>query len=276
MKKHLFFIVFIACSSAYAQQFSMTDKERTKHAKEVAESKEKGDCFWDYDTVFNKGLPYCLLYKVDKGALHHDDYSVRNLAGQEIIYVKYATYNDYTVAHAPNTPPPTVGYYSYIFTDTKSVGEVLVSKVYKELIKNNLIDSGKHVNSKAEKLFVELNGNRYSSIKPPPPSSPLPPNYIMTERNHSAGITIVGENIMQDGKAIGRIQYGEGTVNGITTKTMDIFLPNGTRVAQAYSYSNQPHTWSITTFRDYYRNNVISQGDDSMDVVKYLIYSNYL
>jgi hypothetical protein len=236
MKGILFFVALITFSSVCAQQVQLTDKKHEKHVRDLATSKEKGDTFCDHDTVFSKGVPYCLLYKVDKGNLSHDDYSVRNLAGQEIIYVKYGTYVDYTVAHASNTNPPTVAYYSYIFTDTKSVGEVLTSKVYKELVKNNLIDSGKRVNPKAEKLFVELNGNRYSSIKPPPPPSPLPAGYVMTDRNHNGTVTIVDADINQDGKLIGKIQYGEGSVNGITTKTMDIFLPNGTRVAQAYSY----------------------------------------
>jgi len=276
MKAILCCIALLAYSFGYAQQHQLTAKEKEKHLNNIEASKEKGDALWDYDTVFKAGVPYCIVYKKDKGNLNNPDFSVCNLAGQELIYVSYKTYTDYTVEHAPNTATPTPGYYSYFFKDPKSIGEVPLFEVYKEVIKNNLIDSGKRLNTKAETLFVELNGRRYSTITPPPPPAPLPAGYIMADRNHNAGIVIQGSDIKQDGKMIGTIQYGEGAVNGITTKTMDIFLPNGTRVAQAYSCSNYPHTWSVTTFRDYYRNIVASQGSDTMDVLTYLIYAKYL
>ncbi|HXB11915.1 MAG TPA: hypothetical protein VNZ45_08025, partial [Bacteroidia bacterium] len=121
MNKILLLLTVLAFSAVKAQQpYQMTPKEAAKHAKAVEKSKESGDIIWDYDTVFIAGVPSCIVYKVDKGALQHDDYSIRSLTGQELIYVRYYTAPDYTAAHMPNTPPPTIGYYSYIFSDTKN------------------------------------------------------------------------------------------------------------------------------------------------------------
>lgn len=275
MKRLLLIITILTVGQAKAQ-YKMTDKEREKHQKKVEKSKEKGDVLWDYDTVFNKGIPYCIVYEVEKGFLQHNDYSVRSLTGKELIYVKYATYIDNTIAHAPNQEPTRVGYYSYYFIDSKNTAETSLHKVYEEVVKNNLIDSGKSVNAISEAKFVSTQGKKYSQMNQQQTSTVVVPNYTLVERNKNASISILLNNISQDGKNIGSLKNSSANNNGIVSTTISFYLPNGTKVADAVATGSNSHTWNITTMRDNMKGSVSSPNNDTMDLVKYLISGNYL
>jgi hypothetical protein len=279
----LLILGLVAGTRAFAQQpvpaYQLTDKEREKLNKEIAKSKEKNDSFWDYDTVYSNGAPYCLLYKVDKGALTHDDYSVRSLSGQEIIYVKYGMWTDYNAPHAPNTSPPTYGYYTYYFPDTKRTAETGTNRPFKELVRNGLIQNGTQVDPDNETKFCALYPPKYSIMVAPPVAPPpsAPPPYIMTNRNRGGGISIFGSNVRQDGADIGTISYADNNVNGHRFKTMTVFLPNGCKVADVSNSDVQPHVWTVITTRDGLQGSISSSnGQDNMDLVKYLIAGNYL
>ncbi len=197
MNKQLLFIALLAFSTLNAQT-KMTEKEAAKHMKEVQKSKDKGTSIWDWDTVYNNGIPYCIIYEVEKGAFHHNDYSVRSLTGQELIYVKYDTYIDYSVPHQPNTPPSQSGYYQYIFTDTKQVAELLMNRPFKEIVRNSLIDNGTTINSAAETAFLALYPRKYSQMVPPPvaPPPPMVIDYTPVPRNRNGGLMILLNSIL--------------------------------------------------------------------------------
>jgi hypothetical protein len=355
----------LAFSTVEAQQaYQMTPKEAEKHAKAIERSKKSGDIIWDYDTVFVAGVPNCIVYKVDKGALQHDDYSIRSLTGQELIYVRYGTALDYNAAHAPNTPPPTIGYYSYIFSDTKNTGETYSSiRPFKTTGRYNLIMNGNAINPNGEANFIAENPVRWSVPPPPPPvvqvvvapvnnypppqqintniqtsppennnvaqqsqqvtaynaqqSQPVnnnvaqqsqqqvttytapqtqpvntyvaptsqptntyagPNSFVLVPRDQNGEIRVDDNNIYQAGQVIGTIQYNEVNVNGMFTKTLAVFLPNGTKVAQAYTIPNADvHAWNIVTFKDKARNTVNShEGHDKEEVLWYLVKGSYL
>ncbi len=168
MYKKLLLLAVLAVGIAKAQQpYQMTPREAEKHAKEIERSREKGDAIWDYDTVFLAGMPYCLLYKVEKGFLVHDDYSVRALNGQELIYIKYATYPDYTQPRNPDGTVPQIGYYSYVFLDSRRTAETLTERPFKMITRYNLIANASYVDPNAEAAFIAQNPVRYSLIQPP-------------------------------------------------------------------------------------------------------------
>jgi hypothetical protein len=62
------------------------------------------------------------------------------------------------------------------------------------------------------------------------------------------------------------------------TKTLAVFLPNGTKVAQAYTQPNADvHLWNIITMKDKARNTVNShEGRDKEEVLWYLVKGSYL
>ncbi|HXB12149.1 MAG TPA: hypothetical protein VNZ45_09205 [Bacteroidia bacterium] len=280
MNKQLLFIALLAFSAVNAQT-KMTDKEAAKHMKAVQKSKDKGDVLWDWDTVYNSGVPYCIVYEVEKGAFTHNEYSVRSLTGKELIYVKYDTYVDPTIPHDPGTPPMQVGYYTYIFIDTKNTGEVQLGKVYKEVVKDNLIANGTSVDANAESQFIAVNGKKFSQRNPPPPSDAMVVSsgmtYSMVERNRNAGILVLGTDINQDGKSIGRIESKETATDGTIVKNIDVFTPNGLKVAMASCQGATSHNWTLVTLKNNMQNTINSSvGQDNMDIVKFLIYGNYL
>jgi hypothetical protein len=382
MNKLLLVSAVLAFSAVKAQQtpYQMTDKEAAKHAKEVAKSRDKGDIIWDFDTVFVAGIPNCLVYKIDKGALQHDDYSIRSLTNVELVYVRYCTAIDYTVAHAPNTPPPTIGYYSYLFYDTKNTGETSSSiRPFKTAGRYRLVANGTSIDPNSESNFIAENPVKWSIMQAPPPPPPPPsttvivvntpppanntvngaaaqpvntytpppaqpiynttngaaaqpvntytpppaqptyntvngaaaqptttytpppaqptyntvngaaaqpannntastPVYVIIPRNESADISINQNNIYQGDQQIGTIQYFEVNANGMFTKTMTVFLPNGTKVAQGYTQPNgDAHVWNVVTLRDHATNTVtVRDGFDKNDVLWFLVKGQYL
>jgi hypothetical protein len=192
MKKTLLFLGSLAFVSAYAQQpYQMTPKEAEKHEKAIAKSKENGDIICDYDTIYIGGVANSLIYKIDHGALIPDDFSIRSLSGQELIYVRYATAPDYTAAHTPNQPPPTIGYYSYVFSDTKNIGEMYSSiRPFKTVGRFRLIN-GNAIDPNAEATFIAENPVRWS-VPPPqpqviivnnPPPAPQPQPQVVVVNN---------------------------------------------------------------------------------------------
>jgi len=191
MNKPILLSTLLALSLSFAnaqQPYQMTPKEAEKHAKEVAKSRESGDIIWDYDTVFVAGVPNCIVYKVDKGAFAHDDYSIRSLTGQELIYVRYCTAIDYSQPHAPNTPPPTIGYYSYIFYDTKNTGETYsTTRPFKTAGRYHLVANGTSIDPNGEANFIAENPVKWSIMQPPQPPpvivvqqpAPAPPPVVV-------------------------------------------------------------------------------------------------
>jgi len=358
MKKTLLFFSVLAFVAAKAQQsapvnpppYQMTPKEAAKHAKAVEKSKEKGDIIWDYDTVFVSGVPNCIIYKVERGALQHDDYSIRSLTGQELIYVRAGIAPDYTVPHAPNTPPSTIGYYTYIFSDTRNSGETYNgTRPFKTVGRYHLITpNGSAIDGGAEATFIAENPVRWSVPPPPPPQpqviivnnpAPAPPpqqvvvvqpapapspvaaqrpddnynapppsnspvaaqrptenyntpppsnspvaaqrpteNYVYVERRHDGDLHLDGNNIYQDGQQIGNFQYNEVSVNGMFTKTLTVYLVNGTKIATAYTQPNgDVNVWNIVTMRDHATGTVTAQqGHNKEDVLWYLVKGQYL
>jgi hypothetical protein len=277
MNKQLLFLAVLAFSTVNAQN-KMTDKEAAKHMKEVQKSKDKGTSIWDWDTVYNNGIPYCIIYEVEKGAFHHNDYSVRSLTGQELIYVKYDIYTDYAAAQ-PNSPAPQSGYYQYIFSDTKAVAELLMNRPFKEIVRNNLIDNGTTINSAAETAFLALYPRKYSQMAPPPMVAPpvLVVDYTPVPRNRNGGLMILLNNISQDNVTIGNIQSSQSNYNGVITTTLNIFLPNGTKVAVATNEGLNSHVWNMITMKNNAQIRITSSnGQDNMDIIKYLINGYYL
>ncbi|MGP8215682.1 MAG: hypothetical protein ACLQQ4_08985 [Bacteroidia bacterium] len=183
MKKTLLFFAALSFSAAQAQQpepYQMTPKEAEKHAREVEKSRENNTIICEYDTIFIAGVPNSLIYKVDKGALQHDDYSIRSLSGQELIYVRYCTAIDYSAAHAPNQPPPTIGYYSYVFYDTKNTGETYSDiRPFKTVGRYHLVANGTAIDPNGESNFIAENPQKWSLMQPPPPPPPPAPAVIV-------------------------------------------------------------------------------------------------
>lgn len=265
---------------AFSQQIS--EKQMKKHMEEVQKSKDKGTVIWDLDTVYTGGVPYCVIIEKSVDLFNHD-YSVRSMAGTELIYVKYNVYNVPPGSQNPYGPGGSaVAYYSYYFDDTHATAEVPITRVFKAVYDDQLI-SGNQINSDAETKFVTLNGTKYSqalaaqSVAPPPPTVVIANPYYVVQRNHNAPIFVNNGSINQDNVVVGSESYAEVAENGNITKTLTYFLPNGTQVAQATCVGINNHQWRVITMKDNRFADIISTfNNDHMDVAKYLISAYYL
>ncbi len=176
MRKYVLLLLAAAAFYTSARcQNKMTAKDMEKHEKAIQKSKEKCISIWDWDTVYNCGQPYCIIYEVSKGFGRPHDFSVRSLSGKELIYVQYGSAIDYNAPHAPNTPPTATGYYLYIFDGTKNAAELCNNRPFKEIVRNKLIDNGITVDSSAESKFI-MSYPRRLSLQPSPVPAPAAPH----------------------------------------------------------------------------------------------------
>jgi len=275
MKANLLLIALLAGAYVSAQQVS--EKEMKKHIENVQKSKEKGTIIWDLDTVYNAGVPYCIVVEKSNGFLQPNDFSVRNLQNVELIYVKYAYY------YKPFPAPPNtiVQYYTYYFTDTQNKSEITFNtKVYKTVVEENLIN-GSQISSDAEAKFVSLNGMRYTQEQN---AATVQPVVIVNntgggivQRNRNAGFSVINGQVRQDNVMVGTVQMSQMAENGIIVKTIVAFLPDGTKVAEATCNGLDAHNWNVITLKDnrsYWVNS--SFNNDASDIVRYLIGAYYM
>jgi hypothetical protein len=277
------FMVLVAISSfsyTIAQQADNSDMK--DHMKKVEKSKEKATVIWDMDTVFVSGVPYCIVKEKPNDPLEPSDYSVRSLEGKELIYVKYNSYNKPNSPNLSSQYGNSVKYYTYYFTDTQNEAEISFgSKVYKTVVKDDLV-KGDHINSVEEEKFITLNGMKFSqnennqALQAEKSTNSVHGSNIV-ERNRSPRISILNGQISQDNVTAGSVQMSQDAVDGIIVKTLTVFLPDGTKVAEAKCNGINSHDWNVITLKDNRSQKISSTfNNDAIDVVKYLVDENYL
>ena len=282
MKTSLIISVFYFSLPAFSQNFS--EKELKKHTEQVTKSKEKGIVILSLDTIFSKGVPYAIM-KVEKSGFIKN-YSVRSLKGEELIYVKSETYETPNTNRVNQYDAATIThkYYRFTFIKSKNVAEMeskgLKDKDMEEVIvMNELIDGGAFVSSDAETKFIArypptISGN---VNQPVVVNNIIVNNYNLVERNRSMQIFVSGADIKQDFKVIGTSQKSQQAANGTIIYTINVFLPDGVKIAVATSEGVSSKSWKVVTMKDNKVNYVESKfSDEIRSIAKYLVDSYYL
>ncbi|MFN0202494.1 MAG: hypothetical protein ACKVTZ_13295 [Bacteroidia bacterium] len=256
--KHLHFIALsVLCSVAVAQ----SEKELKKHRETVEKSWEKGTVEWSMDTLFNKGAPYCLMYKEKEHALLPPDFTVAALDGTEHIFVKYDTYDKPNVPE--NDPNKKQGFYTYNFlnsgrkVETPITGFSMTDVVGKMIVKAALFKEGV-LDEDAEHKFGMGYGTKITEkykdqvkIAAGGGGNQGGGNgNNLVERDRDGMIIASGNSIRQSNVLVGK--YSESTeMNGAKMiKVMQVSSPNGQAVATARSTDIMGKTWIITTAKD--------------------------
>ncbi len=97
-------------------------------------------------------------------------------------------------------------------------------------------------------------------------------------RNTKAPIEINGVIIKQDKRNIGYVKLLEQYNNGKPATVYQVFLPNGTMIATAFSFGKGNNQWMVTILKDpsitYDVNS--KTGSDVKDIASVLIKNGYL
>lgn len=271
-----------------AAQTSVKDLE--KHRKEVEESLQKGTVAWSLDTVFKGGVPYCMLTKDGKGLLYKG-YSVYNLGGDELIYVKKEVYDD---------PKSTVKqlYYAFNFLESGDVAEIDGSiekdQIARFIVKNNLIED-EIVNPTAMKKLVQVFGTKISErvnkmSASTPTQSNNPGDYYA---NKYAGIGaqkaatgnkygnvvnayIIGGKVKINTTEVGTVREEQKAEGGGIIKRKYFYDKGGNLVAEATCEGINCQEWEVKTPSDKNTDIVSTQmGQEAQKIAVWLAKMGY-
>lgn len=257
-------LFFIVCLSSFAQH---SEKELVKHQKQIEKSLSKHKPVISLDTLFNEGKPYCVFIEEQKmlGSLLRA--TVKDFNGSEIIWILYKE----------PTQGQTNGNYEFTFVASKQKAMVavdLVNTVDKVIVSYNLFVDGVF-DAKAEDKFIQMHPmpkENNITIKINNDNSPK-----LVERNRNGMVMIMGKDIKQSNVIIGYFTKESTAANGTIINEINIFLPDGQKVARATSSGATSHDWEIATIKDNKLHHVTgSLGHDEESIVKYLIPLMYL
>ena len=188
------------------------------------------------DTVFNKqGQPYCIL-KEFKLSETGSDFSLRNLANDELAFIKYDKFS---------SAKPAV----YRFNFKQSGNEVKVNTDDKTAIpamvlNAELVKDGKEMDPQREEAFVTNNGGT------PKKQEVFDAKFRTVSRDKSMPIVVLGDDITQETQKIGTLKEGGQYINKVFHKQISVYLPNGQKVAEASYPENNASSARILTMKD--------------------------
>lgn len=260
-------LIIAAASQSIAQP---GEKELRKHAEKIEKSRTKKSVEVSLDTLFYEGLPYCIFEEGKKVLGNALNITVKDLEGTERMWCKFATGQEL------NRPDITSAYeITFVATGNKALySNVIGNSLEKEIVKHNLFANGTF-NAASENRFISYNPYKTGFM-----SQPVAPNNAATppqvQRNRNAMIMIMGEEIKQDNKTIGRIKKSTSTNGGKMFQVAEIYSPDGILIARAET-AHMQHNWLIVTAKDNKTHQINSSiGKDDSDLADYLIKQLYL
>lgn len=274
-------ILVFGCHAAFAQPSA---KELEKHRKEVAESLSKGSVVWSLDTVFNAGVPYCLLTRDGKGLLLKG-YNVFNLIGDELIYVNIEHYDQ------PNGQ--TASFYAFNFLETGQTAEINPSLesdyIAKQIVKNNLIKDDM-LNPTGVNKMVQVYGTKLSAkanLTAPAPANPG--NYYAdkysgmgtgTQKGNKYGTVvnayIIGGDVKINTTEVGSLREEQKAEAGGIIKRKFFYDTAGNIVAECSCAGVNCQDWTVRTPTDRRQHSVsTSFGREAQGLAVWLAKNGY-
>ena len=252
--------------------FLMTFSINTLHAQKVKIKKK---------IVSIDKVPYC---KTSCGGAFTQDCKIQNLDGETLVSM---ILHDYQTGEAKNN------IYEIIFIGTDYIAQKDASfsftkKLMREFYKYEVIKDGKLNEAGVQKFVKEysedLKGkyqgreNKYlgkSAVKKPFDDKKII-QHDLIERNRSANIMVLGEEIQQDFKIIGQYEM-ETSMDGTTIQqTFTFSLPDGTLLATATMEEfSKNGACQIVTTKDNKEHSVSIKSKDKMaktkEIAKFLV-----
>lgn len=297
-------ILFI---SVFATQFVFGQLDAKKQ-QELEERKNKSrqnkTNVWIYDTIYRSGEAYCILksrIQTDAG----DEFVVRNLAGDELIYIKEPGEIEKAIDEVTGDA---VTEFSFIKEKQKlNVPKKSINTLYSFIAEQNLVNGNTANIKEIKKLLFVYSGQNPQGYTGPITSAdttvastqnittndsaqktPLKIKadvkvdtikYQMAARDRSKKFDIGDNKIKQDKVLIGTYDLRQ-QADGVDTKAIYTFkLPNGTEVAVATSQGMASFAWDVVTQPDKKRETVkgaLAPRKTLKAIVKYLVDNNYM
>jgi len=247
---------------------------------------------YDDDTIRVDGAVYAIMAKKTVSPLTYD-YSVRNMAGTELIFMKalYRQADRGTIAYNYGSGQEVYYEINFISSGGKAELEHKTGKGFaKMIVENNLIKNNA-VDYDAERRFMQVYHGRYPTAEAPASNSaPVvvninnAPQQASTEPAPSAPpkskspVTLSGNEIMRDGNVIGKFRQDTTSSNYSEKQIMiTIYSEGGDKVAEAYAPVTSPREWYIKTISDGKNFSIMYDSPGEREkLFRYLVDKNYL
>ncbi len=261
------FILFV-CINFITFAFAQDNKEAKKHKEKIEKSFKKQSAEVSLDTLFYKGLPYCIYKVTDKSFLGPSEMTVYSLKTNTECF-KIAM-----IAEGEGTN--TKYFWKWIVTLPNNNTNFVTpqSKMPHDLVAKYNILNDSTINETGVKNLVNMEAvdKTVKVVIVQPSNKPL-----IIERDRTATIFVIHETIKQDNKIIGTIKQANKTSNGKMTEFYMVYNSNNVLIATAENEEFMGHHWHVVTAinqRTWHLNS--STNEDKNDIVKYLIEGLYL
>lgn len=242
MKRILIGIVLLFMGVALQAQIS--DKDLKKHNERVAKSREKGTLIESLDTVFKAGVAVFIFEPESKGWLN-TLFTLKDLNGKHHAYISLQQVKNVT---------PAQSYWEVRFIASEKVAELQGSQSYvvEQIYKSGLFTEQGSYDSEAENRFVIKYGRSFSNIANTVTVVKVDklPVHNLVERNRQSSVMVMGDEIKQDFKTVGKVVSSTVAAEGKIKTVYKFYLPDGTLVAEATNEGVNSLNWSIVTSKD--------------------------
>ncbi len=226
MKKIFFYlIIFVFANTNLFAQKILTGEKRLKAISAAP-------VVYLDDTIYSKAKPYCLMKQI-KVNEYHPDCSIKNMRGEELIYIKW------------DTKSTLMGAYVLTFKkDGKGVKlSVTDEEKFPELIVNNDLFVNNDVPDDREKNFISNNGGGITNTTSTTESKP-------TTKSNSE-IYVADKLITQDLMKIGEWKLVKSYYQDkVLWHETEWYKKDGTKVAQAKYKLDDADQAMVLTYSD--------------------------
>lgn len=266
-------ILFSLCmlSFIYGTSQTISPKEMSKHLERVQQSKQKSKVIRSLDTVFNAGIPYCIMTDQRKGLVK--DHKIFGLNGQLLFEITWDCINQNGVQKC---------FYAVLFPQTAKRAELesyIGLKLEELIVESNLVQDNQ-VPAQSETLFLMKYPPRFSQPNQPAVQINVIQNnpYPVVVRNKQAAIEIKQGNIYQDNVIIGKITESTSNADGKILKIYQVSLPNGTPIARISQVNTAGMAYTIFCNLDHANHafNVKFIGKEAEEFAQFLVENQYL
>jgi hypothetical protein len=251
MKKRLLSCLTL-CALFHSANAQLNEKQLKSHLKDVAKSKEKGSVVWSFDTIFNKGVPYCIMKKKNKnffGSFEGDFYALngknvlysKSMAEQGVLAYEILVLGTGQKAYIDDLEKGIVE--AELFSGD-SLNQTALNKflmIHSEKPENKLSKAAGNISFGGKKKKEQVARDVDDDDDDETPAAAQP------QRNRQASITMFGDEAHQDFKTIGTIKEVFGGRNMSTL--YEIFDAGGRKIAEAEGKMHST-SWVVVTLKN--------------------------
>lgn len=241
MKFKSYVIVLFSFISMVSVSAQRTEKELQKHAKSIEKSKESSKGILSLDTLFYKGMPYCILEVDSKFLGSILKATVKNLDGSMAGYLNWTTINDYS------TDPNKNGFMQVSFTNEVASAYIQNLTPERFIVDYHLFTDGKLDAMSVKRLLESFpNPKNRTTITTIVTTNSVNKTPVTPSRNKSATIFQGQNQLTQDNSHIGT--YTENTVSYGVGKELHFYNSQNIIVAIAVGDGAAPVSYKVTCY----------------------------